>query len=178
VRAATTSLTRGVIKALQVTGLIRSEIEVLPPRGVDGQELTVTRRWGLEIGDLLDWEKTGQSLAARVAAKWHTYEANGVQSVLGLIEQKANEADLRMLKSSIRLLDPEAVAASWQALHAAGGDPMRLDGDHSHGPRWSGSSIPVPMPTPTTPRAPLGPVSGRKVSSALRSARNELASSH
>eukprot|EP00747_Dinoflagellata_sp_TGD_P183391 gnl/TRDRNA2_/TRDRNA2_38236_c0_seq1.p1 gnl/TRDRNA2_/TRDRNA2_38236_c0~~gnl/TRDRNA2_/TRDRNA2_38236_c0_seq1.p1 ORF type:complete len:960 (-),score=237.73 gnl/TRDRNA2_/TRDRNA2_38236_c0_seq1:130-3009(-) len=104
VRAAATSLTHGLVKALQVLGFLPQELEVLPPKGADGCSPLVHRRWGLEVADLLDWEQSGQSLAGRVAQKAATsLEAAGVPSLLALVERKADEAELRSLRTVVRL---------------------------------------------------------------------------
>jgi len=89
-RAAATSLTHGVLRALQVIGLLHREIDVLPQRLDDGgRAALVQRRLGVEVGDLLEWEKKGSSLASRVNQQWRAYEAMGASSVLALMERRA-----------------------------------------------------------------------------------------
>mmetsp|Transcript_46882 Transcript_46882/g.111602 ORF Transcript_46882/g.111602 Transcript_46882/m.111602 type:complete len:879 (-) Transcript_46882:111-2747(-) len=125
VRAAATSLTHGVVKALQVLGLLREEVEVTDPKGQDGKALLVHRRWGIDVGDLLEWEKSGQPLASRVAQQWHPFERAEVPTVLALIERKANEADLRMLRA---------------AIGGTLGSPVKLAS--LGGPAWTQPSVP------------------------------------
>eukprot|EP00929_Paragymnodinium_shiwhaense_P034655 TRINITY_DN18821_c0_g1_i1.p1 TRINITY_DN18821_c0_g1~~TRINITY_DN18821_c0_g1_i1.p1 ORF type:complete len:899 (-),score=326.24 TRINITY_DN18821_c0_g1_i1:252-2948(-) len=101
VRAAATSLTHGVLRALQIIGLLNNEIEVVPK---DSGRL-VPRRFGVEVADLLDWESTGQSLAMRVSQPWKEIElATGADSMLAMVAKKANQQDLRAVDYSLRLL--------------------------------------------------------------------------
>jgi len=100
-RAASTSLTHGVLRSLQIIGLINSEMEIVPK---DSGRL-IPRRYGVEVGDLLDWEGNGQSLAARVGEPWkEVYIATGAESMLSLMKGKASEQDLRAVDYSLRLL--------------------------------------------------------------------------
>eukprot|EP00927_Polykrikos_kofoidii_P023324 TRINITY_DN21526_c0_g1_i1.p1 TRINITY_DN21526_c0_g1~~TRINITY_DN21526_c0_g1_i1.p1 ORF type:complete len:844 (+),score=179.55 TRINITY_DN21526_c0_g1_i1:121-2652(+) len=111
IRAATTSLTHGVLKALQVIGLFHSEVDVVPRRNHCGRLPVVQHRWGVEVGDLLEWEKAGQSLANRVMEHWGMFEAMGAPSVLAFMERKANEKDLRPVQATLRLIGSQNLPA-------------------------------------------------------------------
>lgn len=121
VRAASTSLTHGVLKALQVIGLVNSELDVSPPRLQNGTSPLVHRRWGVEVADLLEWEKSGNSLAKRVHEHWQPFEAVGAPNMLALVSQKANEKDLRSLGTSLRLWTPAPKLDWMPSAHHSGG---------------------------------------------------------
>eukprot|EP00811_Abedinium_folium_P025362 NODE_3615_length_2010_cov_6.028147.p1 GENE.NODE_3615_length_2010_cov_6.028147~~NODE_3615_length_2010_cov_6.028147.p1 ORF type:complete len:288 (-),score=107.09 NODE_3615_length_2010_cov_6.028147:464-1327(-) len=117
-RAASTSLTNGVIKGLQVIGFIREEEplrrimldgeKVLPTSaGSHGSSRTVagvSPRSGdgafrnIEIEDLLEWEKLGKSLASRIARQWHGKETSGISTVLQMMDRKADVGEMDELR--------------------------------------------------------------------------------
>jgi len=103
-RSAATSLTHGVVKSLQIIGLLGRELEPPPARATDGQtrqQPMSARRTGVDVADLLEWEKTGHGLASRLEKEWQPFDAAGLPNLLTLLERKANEADVRMLRASI-----------------------------------------------------------------------------
>jgi len=104
VRSAASSLTQGLLRALQLLGFLPEELEVLGPGTSD-------RCRGMEVADLLEWEKAGQPLAARVAQAWRRYEAAGLPSLLALVDRKADQKELRAMSSSLRLWSP--AKAGW-----------------------------------------------------------------
>merc|ERR1712217_408822 len=97
---------------MQVVGLVRNDIDVMPPKKHNNDSHHVHRRWGLEIADLLEWEKHGQPLVARVDQEWAIFKASGYAgSLLSIMEQKANEKDLRTIAASLR--SPSSCAPPW-----------------------------------------------------------------
>jgi len=108
-RAASTSLANGVVKAVQVLGFVQHDEETMGKLGLDG-----AKRVGIEVEDLLEWEKVGKSLSARIGKTWYPKEAAGVASVLTMIEQKAEEQELVVLRALLR----ECAPGSFSALSA------------------------------------------------------------
>jgi len=109
-RSASTSLAYGIIKALQVIGLVADEakagaagnigtaVEVpLGTLGINGEH----RARGLELEDLLEWDKVGRSLAARITHQWNKREAAGIPTVLAMVDRKAELAVLAALQNSV-----------------------------------------------------------------------------
>jgi len=126
VRAAATSLTHGVLKALQIIGLLHMDIDVVPQRTHDGRVPLVQRRWGVEVGDLLEWEKIGNSLASRVVQQWQSCETAGATSMMSFIERKANDKDLHAVSSTIRLVGAQFPKGA--SIYGQGGADERIGG--------------------------------------------------
>jgi hypothetical protein len=111
-RAACTSLANGTMKALQVIGFIREDIDVASDatKRSDAKPLETPRGGannagfvrGIEVEDLLEWEKVGKSLSARIARQWQPKESKGTPTILSLIEQKADCEELVVLKTLYR----------------------------------------------------------------------------
>lgn len=115
-RAASSSLANGVLKSLQVIGFVREEVEVASGKekayaaeGADGAAKDHQR--GIEIEDLLEWEKVGKSLATRIARQWYLKESAGIPTVLSLVERKADSEELVVLQTLMRECSP----GNWNA---------------------------------------------------------------
>merc|ERR1711972_27423 len=110
-RAAATSLTQGVLTALQVIGLLREGLEIVPPQMPNGQDRMPAygSSCGVEIGDLLDWQRKGESLASIVARRWQAFEPGGrprghpSPSLICLLQAKAEQTDLKAVHGVVRL---------------------------------------------------------------------------
>lgn len=157
-RAATTSLTNGTLKALQVIGFVRDEVDVassadarrtmaaqaageVPPtprRKPDGDHMKA-----IEVEDLLEWEKVGKSLATRIARQWQPKESSGVPTVLSALDAKAESQELIVLQTLLREASPGAFAT----LSASEATMM------GPGMAFSGKSNPLP---PISPKPPIG----------------------
>merc|ERR1711907_916434 len=131
-RAACTSLANGTMKALQVIGFIREDVDVTrdPSKRSDAKPLETPRGGannagfvrGIEVEDLLEWEKVGKSLSARISRQWQPTESKGIPTILSLIEQKASCEELTVLKTLYRECTPgsfNAIMASDSTLLAA-----------------------------------------------------------
>merc|ERR1719261_1578776 len=92
-RAASSSLANGLLKALQVIGFVREEVGT-----GSGKEA----HRSFEIEDLLEWEKAGKSLATRVARQWYVKESAGISTMLSMVERKVDSDELVPLKNLIR----------------------------------------------------------------------------
>jgi hypothetical protein len=112
IRSAATSLVQGVLRALQVIGLFHSEMDFLP-RSFEVAGL-VTRRCGVEVCDLLEWEKSGQSLASRVSQHWESFQALGAPSMLAVMERKAEQKDVHAVGSTLRLVGSQSPPGTLQ----------------------------------------------------------------
>lgn len=99
-RAAASSLANGLFKTLQVLGFLRDEVDCAS--GKDAGNMMKEHHRGIEIEDLLEWEKVGKSLATRIARQWYVKESAGISSVLSMVERKVDIEDLATLKSLIR----------------------------------------------------------------------------
>eukprot|EP00927_Polykrikos_kofoidii_P044833 TRINITY_DN38709_c0_g2_i1.p1 TRINITY_DN38709_c0_g2~~TRINITY_DN38709_c0_g2_i1.p1 ORF type:complete len:695 (-),score=119.84 TRINITY_DN38709_c0_g2_i1:441-2525(-) len=112
-RAASTSLTNGVVKALHVLGLVHDDIfspasatdsNSRRNAGVgnercDGSSSADVRQRRVEVEDLLLWEKAGRSLASRVGQTWQRNDpASDTRTVLAAVDQKADSHELHLLK--------------------------------------------------------------------------------
>jgi len=108
-RASATSLTNGVMKAMQIIGFIREEAHTAGTtegqEGKDGEKKSgkegdaVAR--SIEVEDLLEWEKVGKSLATRIARNWYQKESAGIPSLLAMVERKAETSQLEGLKQAL-----------------------------------------------------------------------------
>lgn len=78
-RTAATSLTRGVVEALQIIGLF----DVAP-----GSATRSTTDSGIGLQDLLAWEKAGSSLATRVARQWKSNELARNPTMLAALKHR------------------------------------------------------------------------------------------
>mmetsp|Transcript_129404 Transcript_129404/g.335551 ORF Transcript_129404/g.335551 Transcript_129404/m.335551 type:complete len:734 (-) Transcript_129404:44-2245(-) len=165
VRAATTSLTQGVLKGLQVVGLLHDSAEVFPPRTADGVVPSECRQWGPGLRDLLDWEHAGVPLASRIEQQWRTAVQPGAselpRSLIALVQQKADGKDLLKLHSALRR----------RSLDTAGSPSWRTPAPYTELDRCSHSAdgwanmdkfTGVQKLALPTPRGPLAPLSGRK----------------
>jgi hypothetical protein len=113
-RAACTSLANGTLKALQIVGLVGGEDP--------GAALGENGSRGVEVEDLLKWEKAGRSLAHRVERQWYKQEAQGIPTLLALVDRK-NEFDaeelssLKMIIENWSRLSPEpGLGGTWSAM--------------------------------------------------------------
>jgi len=101
-RAATSSLVNGVIKSLQVVGLLRDLREEASPgspdatrRGIEAMRSPRAERHStVEVGDLLKWEREGHSLARRVAHGWYDKESSGIPTMLAMVDRKVGPEEL------------------------------------------------------------------------------------
>jgi len=89
-RAATSSLVNGVIKALATIGLIGNEDQPVDDSSLastenPGRETPVHRR-PLEVEDLLQWEKIGRSLTTRISRQWYPREIAGFPTLVSVVE--------------------------------------------------------------------------------------------
>jgi len=147
--AATSSLCQGVVRALQVLGLVREElgVELLPPCAPNGRVPDSFADCGMQTELLLQWEKAGQSLATRVEKNWSKRKAQNSRNMLELIERKAEDTDFHhwvtMLKGQSNVPAPPPAVAT------------------SLGYAPSGMSSVVTLPPPQTPRK-LTPLSAPK----------------
>mmetsp|Transcript_43138 Transcript_43138/g.80969 ORF Transcript_43138/g.80969 Transcript_43138/m.80969 type:complete len:839 (-) Transcript_43138:85-2601(-) len=118
-RAASTSLANGVLKSLQVLGLLREDADltvstktgISADAGKDGADGSATKaskehQRGIEVEDLLEWEKVGKSLATRVARQWYLKESAGIQTVLAMVDRKAESDEVNVLKALMRECSP------------------------------------------------------------------------
>mmetsp|Transcript_48321 Transcript_48321/g.84238 ORF Transcript_48321/g.84238 Transcript_48321/m.84238 type:complete len:837 (+) Transcript_48321:98-2608(+) len=114
-RTASTSLANGVLKSLQVLGLLREDADLTvttktgitaenAPRGGDATGKEHQR--GIEVEDLLEWEKVGKSLATRVARQWYLKESAGIQTILAMVDRKAESEEVNLLKALLREASP------------------------------------------------------------------------
>lgn len=101
VRAASTSLLHGVLRAVQVVGLLREEPEVQKVQAHEGRDLMSRTQQGPDLSELLAWEKAGRSLSARIMHEWRRFEASGSPSILALIDRKASDVDVRAVKLAL-----------------------------------------------------------------------------
>jgi uncharacterized phage infection (PIP) family protein YhgE len=117
-RGAASSLANGVLKALQVIGFIRDDVELASGKESKKEKETTDAEGGegkkehqraIEIEDLLEWEKVGKSLAARVARQWYLQESNGIPTMMSLVERKADSEELVVLKTILK----ESPPTSW-----------------------------------------------------------------
>lgn len=138
-RAGLTSLTRGVVKSLQIVGLLDDSpwARLGAPAACGG---------GSEVGleDLLRWEKTGDSLASCVARQWRSREAAGPTTILAALDRRVQAEEHAVAKELIR-------GAAWCGRPAGGADAVQASGP------------PVTLPSvaatrPTTPRSSAAPV--------------------
>lgn len=92
-RAAAGSLTQGVVAGFQTIGFLKLD--------ADEAGHTAPIR---DMCDLLEWEKGGCPLSARVANGWAAAEPQQAPNMLALLAQKASEDDLRMvLATAVRM---------------------------------------------------------------------------
>jgi len=82
-RASASSLTNGVIKALQVIGLMEGGDEHRP----------------LQVEDLLEWERLGKSLTTRIARVWNAKGPAGTPTLLALVESVSASTSMPVLDS-------------------------------------------------------------------------------
>jgi len=162
VRAATTSLTHGVLRALQILGLLHELPQQAQPR--DASRATPTR-WGVDVEDLVEWEKTGRSLADRISLHWNSYAPAGTPTLLELLTRKADQGDMKIAVGSLRQLlnhSPDSPRKGLTPSTAAGAfsdcSPLPFEGAT---PAPHGFVSPFSAASPTGP-APFG---GRPASS-------------
>lgn len=157
-RAASTSLTNGTVKLLQVLGFLRDEPAVCSvSQRAEGETRADSRAEGrptkvLEVEDLLEWEKLGKSLAVRIAREWHSKEVAGIYTLLGILDRKADAEDVAGLKALIVEAMPGAFARTApvpQRQRAL--SPTRIDGASSR------PISPVRTQQRTDPTPPLSP---------------------
>jgi len=123
-RSAATSLTNGVVKALQVIGFLQAEAQK-PSTGTAEAEGEKDLVKALEVEDLLEWEKVGKSLASRIARHWYQMEAVGVTTLLAMVDRKADNDDLirlRLMMSEQSKMNE--TAASWTSTCASRQDKV------------------------------------------------------
>uniref|UniRef100_A0A6T8V2M6 Uncharacterized protein n=1 Tax=Noctiluca scintillans TaxID=2966 RepID=A0A6T8V2M6_NOCSC len=82
-RASASSLTNGVLKALQVIGLMEGGDEHRP----------------VQIEDLLEWERLGKSLTTRIARAWCARGPAGTPTLLALVESVSASTSMPVLDS-------------------------------------------------------------------------------
>lgn len=145
-RAAASSLANGVLKSLQVIGFLREEADASAAdgekvvkrtmaEGGDGGDGKKDHHRGIEIEDLLEWEKVGKSLATRIARQWYLKESSGIPNMISLVDRKAESEELVVLKTLIRECSP----GSWSAKLNETGSTMA-------------PSSPCPPSAPTSPK--------------------------
>jgi len=87
-RSAATSLTEGVLKALQVIGIL-DEATQWAVVGDGNATLSPgqNRRNSVNVEDLLQWDKAGNSLSARISRQWQRREAAGNPTLLAALDR-------------------------------------------------------------------------------------------
>lgn len=103
VRAAATSLTHGVLRAFQVMGFLSE----LPQQTRDPSRTTLSAnlRWGVDVEDLVEWERTGRSLADRVSEHWSSFAPAGASTMLELMVRKADHGEVKMVRNILSARD-------------------------------------------------------------------------
>jgi len=81
-RSATTSLTEGVLKALQIIGILDEATQWAVV-----VDTPVANRSSLNVEDLLQWDKAGNSLSARINRQWQRREAAGSPTLLAALDR-------------------------------------------------------------------------------------------
>lgn len=154
-RAAATSLGNGVLKSLQVLGLLREDADLTVSTKSASANSTADKDSsaeasakpskeggrGIEIEDLLEWEKVGKSLSTRVARQWYLKESAGIQTVLAMVDRKAESEELMVLKTLIRECSPGSFSALTGASPTAFNDTI---------------STKAPPSLPQSPKNPAG----------------------
>merc|ERR1712039_642461 len=160
---AANSLTHGVVKGLQVVGLLQDSVDVLLPRAEDGNISAGRPQQGRGLGDLLAWEDAGMPLASRIDQRWRTVVPVGAselpRSLLALVQQKADGKDLLKLSSALRRRNMDTAGSSlWLTPAASHTEHERcshsIDG-------WAGldKHATVQKFALPAPRGPLAPLS-------------------
>jgi len=105
-RTATAGLTDGVVKALQIIGLLESSNT---GRGQDdaqrvrefGDDLNVQAK-RVEVEDLLRWEKSGNTLAARVSRQWQEKQLTSAPTLLAALNRRLDTEEHAVAKEFLR----------------------------------------------------------------------------
>jgi len=104
VRLATGSLSSGVMKIAQTVGLLPSHDarnEAISEVGTP-----IVPRWDkVDLQDLLEWEKVGNSLADRIGKAWQPLISGNCTTIVDMIQRKAESATMKLLQMAIRDLD-------------------------------------------------------------------------
>jgi len=155
-RCAATSLTHGVLTALQVLGFLHEDLlnqprAALPPVTLSPTEGSSERRLGIDVSDLLEWEKSGRSLAVRVTQRWNAFEPAGTNSLLSLVSRKAEDQDVQRLRACLNLAVPfpksPVAGKPWTPSTTAGGSAYYETPMQTFGSPWSEPGIDVqPLP--------------------------------
>jgi len=115
-RTATASLTDGVVKALQIIGLLESSntgrgqddaqrmregghADVSGNTQGDGFNMQAKR---VEVEDLLRWEKSGNTLAARVSRQWQEKQLTGAPTLLAALNRRLDTEEHAVAKEFLR----------------------------------------------------------------------------
>lgn len=163
-RTATTSLTNGVVKALQIIGLLETTpwvgaglagakedlagfqaAALGSAQASGGAETRVPPpRKRVEVEDLLQWERAGNSLASRVAQHWQGRQLSSAPTLLAALDQR---------------LEVESHSVAKELLRNAA---IRLDGSALEAPRTLETPRSLPMVktglSVVAPPAPRGPL--------------------
>mmetsp|Transcript_104702 Transcript_104702/g.291617 ORF Transcript_104702/g.291617 Transcript_104702/m.291617 type:complete len:641 (-) Transcript_104702:65-1987(-) len=135
-RAALASLASGVVRALQVLGLLEAAPSLGTPlvtpravaaRGAQGMEQPggpseapqATPQGGskgVRVEDLLQWERAGNSLTAKVSRQWRGREATGMPTFLAALD--------RLLQADERAAGGERVALRHPFVHPVAAPPV------------------------------------------------------
>lgn len=114
-RAASTSLASGVLRALEVLGLLEPEAR---PGGANGAAQATPRSpktpvWhGRRIEDLLNWERSGASLALRISERWLAQDLRGSPTLLALLARKVDEEDFAKLRQLVFAVSKKGTASN------------------------------------------------------------------
>eukprot|EP00927_Polykrikos_kofoidii_P002842 TRINITY_DN11138_c0_g1_i1.p1 TRINITY_DN11138_c0_g1~~TRINITY_DN11138_c0_g1_i1.p1 ORF type:complete len:861 (-),score=217.86 TRINITY_DN11138_c0_g1_i1:103-2685(-) len=169
-RAASSSLMNGVLKAFQVVGLLARDEHVtemhssgatteraFAPGSPSGGSTTIdggVSRRGFEVEDLLKWEKSGRSLASRVERNWYKQEMAGIPNMMAMVHRKLElgEEDVSRLRSVLGA-DWSPESTSIMNSRPVNGFASGLSTMTSPLDRIGGVSSPGPL-LPTAPRPP------------------------
>jgi len=104
-RTALSSLANGVVRIAQCCGFV-GNLEDAPSQGISGQGRATRLHTGqIGVQDLLNWEKTGVPLVERIERGWIARVSTQSDTLLGLVQQKADASVLRVLQNALRDLD-------------------------------------------------------------------------
>jgi len=102
-RTATASLADGVVKALQVIGLLESSNTARAQddqRVREGSQVDGLKR--VEVEDLLRWERSGNTLAARVSRQWQEKQLLGAPTLMAALNRRLDTEEHAVAREFLR----------------------------------------------------------------------------
>lgn len=105
VRTAAGSLAAGLVKVAQCCGLLGGLEEGHNEVSTDDATTLHLPAERVGLRELVDWERSGAPLATRVEKSWQARVGATARSLLGLVQQKADQATVRMVQHAVRELD-------------------------------------------------------------------------